>query len=135
MFIRLATVDHLYQYYKTIYANWHSLQTCVVQIWWCTPTFSDQIFLGPFFASFTDKLFFAMATSKQPLLQIYSTRLHASFANFLQWLHLNNLTYFHESNCDRRSTNFFVSESWAAQIWWKFLGHFFYFDAIGMVHH
>ena len=32
--------------------------------------------------------------------------MQASFANFLRWLHLNNLAYFCKSNRNRRSTNF-----------------------------
>ena len=65
--------------------------------------------------------------------RIYSTRLHASFANFSLWLHLNYLAWFYKrgkcqwnsrgichifmtifckTNCELWSTNFFVSESW-----------------------
>ena len=48
----------------------------------CHPSYTDQIFSRPIFESFTDK--------------IRSQKFHnfpASFANFLQWLHLNNLFY------------------------------------------
>ena len=48
----------------------------------CHPSYTDQIFLRPIFASFTDKTW-AQKRHNFP----------ASFANFLQWLHLNNLFY------------------------------------------
>ena len=48
---------------------------------WCTPTYTDQIFSRPIFASFTDK-----KSQKQ-------TNIITSFAHFLQWLHLNNWQY------------------------------------------
>ena len=71
----------------------------------CTPTFTDQIFSQPFFASFTDNFFsrwlgyldVAIAkNSRNCMSWIFSTRLHVSFANFSWWLHLNNLVWFYK---------------------------------------
>ena len=73
----------------------------------CTLTFTDQIFVQPISASFTDKfgISFAIATSKKPLSQFYSTRLHSSFAT--EWMKER------ERECKKERENVRKRASWS----------------------
>ena len=103
----------LLSYAETKHSDW--LNDASFQLWYNllkgAPRLSLTKYFRDRFSQVSQTIFWGMATSKIPLSRIYSTRLHVSFANLLQWLHLKNLTYFREMNRDRWLANFLVSES------------------------
>ena len=57
----------------------------------------SQVSLTIFFSGLLGYLDVAITYNSQNCMpQIYSTRLHPSFANFLRWLHINNLAWFYK---------------------------------------